>query len=669
MGEGRYRTLLCLVQLAIPEGQGRGERIMILDPLDDELDASPLTEVLADPAVRLVVHAGRQDVALLRRALRRRDRERVRHPGRRRLRRPRRTELLRLAADRPAGAALAKTASFTRWDTRPLSAEQVAYAREDVVHLLELAEVLEGRLRELGRLEWALEECEAWRTPATSATWRRSCGVCRAFRGSAPGHGVARELVAWRESVAERQDRPVQGVLSDATLVELARRSPASGGPRTDPGPRGRGRWPPRSGAAGGHPAGHRTPPDTVPRPPDRRPQARRPPAGGARRVTRCARAREAGLAYELLATRAELQAIVTATRERRGGRPHAPGLAARGRGPGAAALLAGDGRVGAERGRGTPLRGGEIALKPGRLLFDAVVDFEQRQVHRDHDEADDPAHDDDHDRLEDRRQGLDRRLPLFLVELGDPGEHRSRAPVSSPTPTIWVTIGGNTGRLGRRCGNVPPRFTEAITRVHRVFDDGVSGGVPVISSARSNGGPRRPERSASVTSGRPRPAGRSCRSSSALSARCDPSLDAPSGRLTRRKAITRTTVSEDQPPVAVTAFDMITEICVMFGSSPPNCLKTPTNTGTRNPTSATSRRPRTRSPSSGRSSPSGFGAACRVPLELIRDAPSDLEHATGLAGLCHRDEQRVEHPGFRADRLAQRRPASTSLRTSPTFL
>ena len=55
---------------------------------------------------------------------------------------------------------VAKSASFTRWDARPLSPEQLAYAREDVVHLLELAGELERRLTELGRLEWAREECE-----------------------------------------------------------------------------------------------------------------------------------------------------------------------------------------------------------------------------------------------------------------------------------------------------------------------------------------------------------------------------------------------------------------------------------------------------------------------------------------------------------------------------
>src|SRR5947209_7350366 len=57
--------------------------------------------------------------------------------------------------------------------------------------------------------------------------------------------------------------------------------------------------------------------------------------------------------------------------------------------------------------------------------LLDLVVDLEQRHVHRDHDEADDAADEDDHDRLEDRREGLDSRLDLVLVEVRDLRKHR----------------------------------------------------------------------------------------------------------------------------------------------------------------------------------------------------------------------------------------------------
>src|SRR3954453_15400885 len=61
MPEGRYKPLLCLVQIVV------GERVEGLDPLVDTFDPSPLAAVLADPAIEIVLHAGRQDVAILRR--------------------------------------------------------------------------------------------------------------------------------------------------------------------------------------------------------------------------------------------------------------------------------------------------------------------------------------------------------------------------------------------------------------------------------------------------------------------------------------------------------------------------------------------------------------------------------------------------------------------------
>ena len=145
MGEGRYRTLLCLIQLAVPSG-ANAERIELIDPLERDLNGAPLAAILADPAVQTVVHAGRQDVALVRRRFA--------------------TEISNVFDTQiAAGFAglgaqssydtllaelldvrLAKSASFTRWDTRPLSPEQLGYAREDVVHLLELAAELERRL-------------------------------------------------------------------------------------------------------------------------------------------------------------------------------------------------------------------------------------------------------------------------------------------------------------------------------------------------------------------------------------------------------------------------------------------------------------------------------------------------------------------------------------------
>jgi ribonuclease D len=317
MGEGRYRTLLCLIQLAVPEG-GAAERIELVDPLAENLDGAPLADVLADPDVQVVVHAGRQDIALVRRRL-----------G---------TEVqnvfdTQLAAGFAGMAAqasyetllsellgikVAKSASFTRWDARPLSPEQREYAREDVVHLLELAGALERRLAEIGRLEWAREEC----APLCQSSDVRDLGTVFArlprIRGlSASAQAIARELVGWREELAAAQDQPVQRVLADAALVEIAKRKPTS--PAKLEQIRGvnqgslrrRGRdlleavrrgaeLPPLEPAQDTRPAAND--PDDAPL------------VALAEALVR-ARAREAGLAYELLAARADLQAIVAAGR------------------------------------------------------------------------------------------------------------------------------------------------------------------------------------------------------------------------------------------------------------------------------------------------------------------------------------------------------------------
>ena len=118
-----------------------------------------MAQLLADPAIEVVLHAGRQDVAILRRAWH--------------------TELTNIFDTQLAagfvgasaqtgygnllgtmlGRRVGKTASYTRWDARPLTAEQLSYAAEDVAHLLELADEVERRLKETGRLSWAREEC------------------------------------------------------------------------------------------------------------------------------------------------------------------------------------------------------------------------------------------------------------------------------------------------------------------------------------------------------------------------------------------------------------------------------------------------------------------------------------------------------------------------------
>ncbi len=320
MGEGRYRTLLCLIQVAAPV-PGAEDRIEVIDPLEESLDARPLADVLADPQIEVVVHAGRQDVALMRRYLSSDVRtvfDTQVAAGFSGL--PAQASYESLLAD-VLGVRVAKSASFTRWDKRPLSDEQLSYAREDVLHLLELADRLKERLAAHDRLEWALQECAALERVSDErdidAIYARLPRV-RGLRGES--RGIARELVEWRERTAARQDRPVQSVLPDAALVEIAKRRPRDaheleqirglnqhnirrrGGDVLAAVQRGRG----RSVAAF-----------------EDEPRASSPDPADAPLIALCeslarARSREAGLAYELVAARADLQAIVDAWRHGR---------------------------------------------------------------------------------------------------------------------------------------------------------------------------------------------------------------------------------------------------------------------------------------------------------------------------------------------------------------
>jgi ribonuclease D len=317
MGEGRYRTLLCLIQLAVPDG-ANAERIELIDPLEQDLDGAPLAAILADPAVQTVVHAGRQDVALVRRRFA--------------------TEVLgvfdtQIAAGFAGLGAqssydtllteildvrLAKSASFTRWDTRPLSAEQLGYAREDVVHLLELAAELERRLSTLGRLEWAREECRFLELLSDERDLDNVFARLPRIRGlGASAQTIARELVAWRERTAAAADRPVQSILGDAPLVEIAKRKPSSTRQLEQIRGVNAGSLHRRASELldAVHRGDERTP---EPLPQDQRPpppDPDDPPLIALSEAFVRSRAREAGLAYELLAARADLQTIVAARR------------------------------------------------------------------------------------------------------------------------------------------------------------------------------------------------------------------------------------------------------------------------------------------------------------------------------------------------------------------
>jgi ribonuclease D len=316
MGEGRYRTLLCLVQV-VAEVDG-DVRIEVIDPLDQAVDPSPLAGTLADPDVEIVMHAGRQDVALLRRVWD--------------------TDITNLFDTQLAagfagmraqlgyeallhellGVRLSKSASFTRWDARPLSSEQIGYARDDVRHILQATSALQERLAARGRLEWAREECRV----LAAATDERDPDVIFARLPRVNSldpklRAIARELVEWREETARSQDRPIPAVLSDAALMEVAKRRPSAIGQLeqirgiNEATLRRRGK-----AILAAVERGRERPPIPVEGARPAQPNALDAPVISLAEALVRTRALEEELAYELIAARADLQAIVLAMRD-----------------------------------------------------------------------------------------------------------------------------------------------------------------------------------------------------------------------------------------------------------------------------------------------------------------------------------------------------------------
>lgn len=118
-------------------------------------------------------------------------------------------------------------ASLSDWSQRPLSAEQRAYAAEDVRWLHRLEAELSARLG-AARLPAALACCrevaeEALRPP-DPATMARSIPAARVLDPRELDLLV--RLVAWREDRAREENTPRLQVLGNATLVDVARRRP-----------------------------------------------------------------------------------------------------------------------------------------------------------------------------------------------------------------------------------------------------------------------------------------------------------------------------------------------------------------------------------------------------------------------------------------------------------
>jgi ribonuclease D len=223
MRERTYRPQLCLVQFATEAD------CYLIDPLAG-LDLAPMYELLAQRSKLKILHAARQDleVMLLGGGI---------VPG------PLfdtqvAAALLGYAPQvgyaelvaKELGHSIDKGQTRTDWSRRPLTPAQIAYAADDVHHLLTLHTNLHAALAARGREEWAREETAAYENPELYRTdpaeaWRKLKGLSRLRPQE---QAAARALAQWREQRAIDSDKPRGWILADEGLFAIATRAPDS---------------------------------------------------------------------------------------------------------------------------------------------------------------------------------------------------------------------------------------------------------------------------------------------------------------------------------------------------------------------------------------------------------------------------------------------------------
>lgn len=218
--EKTYSAKLCLVQLGINQHQ------YCIDVLAID-DLSLLIELFADEKVLKLFHAARQDMEVVYQTLNIL---------------PKPIFDTQLASAfcggdmqqgygamvlERTGIELAKTQSRTDWTRRPLSADQIEYAGDDVAHLEELYRQTRTLLEDNRRVEWYQQEIESYYEldkyiidPALA--YKRLSGGSLKIRQQ---HAL-KAMAEWRERTAQKRDIPRSWVIRDDKLYDLVTKQP-----------------------------------------------------------------------------------------------------------------------------------------------------------------------------------------------------------------------------------------------------------------------------------------------------------------------------------------------------------------------------------------------------------------------------------------------------------
>jgi ribonuclease D len=215
--ERTYYPRLCLLQLAGLDAAA------CIDPLADGLNLQPVFNLLLNPNILKVFHAGRQDMEIFYNLM-----GQLPTPVTD-------TQIMAMVcgfgesvsyenlASKLVKAKIDKSSRFTDWAARPLTDRQVEYALADVTHLRGVFIKLDMELASKNRRHWINDELAVLISPATYAmnpddAWQR----IRVRTDNRRVLGRLQKLAAWREREAQSLNIPRGRVLKDETLQEIA---------------------------------------------------------------------------------------------------------------------------------------------------------------------------------------------------------------------------------------------------------------------------------------------------------------------------------------------------------------------------------------------------------------------------------------------------------------
>jgi ribonuclease D len=214
----RYGFNLCLIQIY------DGDTCYLIDPISKNLDIKTIYPVLEDDTIEKVTFAFGEDLRLLH-SMRCFPKNiydldiassLLNYPP---------ASLVNLIND-ILGVDTGKSSQLSNWYNRPLTDQQIHYAAQDVLHLLDLKEVLIRQAKQKNISEWIAEENSAWDHLDYSDELNN--GILKEKDkkdfNEVEWH-IFSELMEYREKIAHNANKPSFQIIKKEYLMEVAKDS------------------------------------------------------------------------------------------------------------------------------------------------------------------------------------------------------------------------------------------------------------------------------------------------------------------------------------------------------------------------------------------------------------------------------------------------------------